>query len=109
MALDPAKVKLTSSFKHGGTLVSLCQEPDGGRLFAGSDDFAIHVFDPAAKKAEAVARWTKHDNYVSALVALRQGAKAVLISGSYDRFLIWWDAATGQVIRSVEAHQGWVR
>jgi WD40 repeat protein len=109
MALDPTKVKLVSSFKHSGTLVSLCQEPDGGRLFAGSDDFAIHVFDPAAKKPEAVARWTKHDSYVSALVALRQGEKNVVISGSYDRTLVWWDAASGQGIRSVEAHQGWIR
>src|SRR4051794_40378748 len=107
MPFDPARVKLATSFKHAGTFFSLCQDADG-RLLAGSDDFAIHVFDPAAKKTEAVAKWQRHDSYVSALAALKLGGKSVIISGSYDRSLVWWDAA-GKVIRSVEGHQGWVR
>src|SRR5439155_16218862 len=97
MVLDPAKAKVSSSFKTTGTFLALCQEPDSGRLFAAGDDSSIHVFDPAAKKAD-VAKWAKHDGYVSALVAL----KDVVISGGYDRQLIWWDAVKGQPIRSVE-------
>src|SRR6266511_3386220 len=99
MPLDPAKVKVVASFKHPGTLHALCQEPDSGRLLAGGDDAAIHVYDPAAKKAEAVARWTKHEGYVSALVSLKQGGKTVIVSGSYARHLIWWD--NGEVVRSI--------
>src|SRR5260370_30263650 len=109
MALDPAKVKLVSSFKYGGTFHALCQDTDSGRLLAGGDDAAIHVFDPAVKKADPVVRWTKHEGYISALVALKAGGKSVIVSGSYDHRLIWWDAATGKPIRSVEAHQGWIR
>jgi WD40 repeat protein len=109
MPFDPTKVKLTSTFKYAGTLHALCQEPDSGRLLAGGDDAAIHVFDPATKKADALARWTKHEGYVSALVALKQGGKSVIVSGSYDRRLIWWDANSGQPIRTKEAHQGWIR
>src|SRR5262245_19542749 len=100
MPFDPAKVKLATSFKHAGTFFALCQDAHG-RLLAGSDDFAIHVFDPVAKKSEPVARWTKHDSYVCALVALKQGKN--FVSGSYDRSLVWWDSA-GKVLRSVEAH-----
>lgn len=109
MAFDPAKVKVSATFKHPGSLESLCQEADTGRLLAGADDFGIHVYDPASKKTEAVATWTKHSSYVSALVALKQGGKSIVVSGSYDRQLIWWDAATGQVIRTVEGHEGWIR
>ncbi len=105
MAIDPAKVKTVSTFKHGGVFYSLSQEPESGRLFAGSDDNGIYVFDPATKKPDAVACWTKHEGYVSALVAL----KSVVISGSYDRQLIWWDSVKGEPIRSIEAHQGWIR
>lgn len=105
MPLDPAKVKTVSSFKHGGVFLALCQEPDSGRLVAGSDDGGIHVFDAAARKPDAIAKWTKHDGYVSAVVAL----KSVVISGGYDRQLIWWDTAKGTPIRSIEAHQGWIR
>jgi WD40 repeat protein len=105
MPLDPAKVKTVSTFKHAGTFLTLCQEPDSGRLFAGSDDGGVHVFDPAAKKTDEIAKWTKHDGYVSAIVAL----KLMVVSGGYDRQLIWWDPAKGTPIRNVEAHQGWIR
>src|SRR5439155_19572942 len=67
-----------------------------------------HV-DRAAEKWEPVARWTGHENYVSALACVNCGAKRLVISGSYDRRLIWWDAGNGRPVRSVEAHQGWVR
>jgi WD40 repeat protein len=107
MAFDPARVKVTTSYKHAGTFYCVCQDADG-RLLAGSDDFGIHVFDPASKKADPVARWARHESYVSALAALEQGGKSVIVSGSYDRTLVWWDSA-GTVLRSVEAHQGWLR
>jgi WD40 repeat protein len=102
--LDPAKAKVRASFSHAGTFYALDADATG-RLYAGSDDNAIHVFDPAATKKEAIARWTKHENYVAALVQVRR----FVVSGSYDRRLIWWGVESGQVVRTVEAHQGWVR
>jgi WD40 repeat protein len=38
-----------------------------------------------------------------------RAGKTLVVSGSYDRSLVWWDAAKGEVLRSVEAHGGWVR
>lgn len=109
LSIDPAKVKVQATYNHPGTFYALGADPAGSRLFAGSDDHAIHVFDPAAAKKEAVASWTKHDNYVSALAWVPRPGKPVLISGSYDRHLLWWDPASAQVLRSIEAHQGWIR
>ena len=107
--IDPAKTKARATYKHAGTFYALSADPAGGRLYAGSDDAAIHVFDLAAEKKEPVARWTGHENYVSALACVNRGAKRLVVSGSYDGRLIWWDAGNGRPVRSAEAHQGWVR
>ncbi len=108
-AIDPAKARVKTTYAHPGTFYALCADPSGKRLYAGSEDYGIHVFDLDSPKKEPVARWAKHDNYVSALAAVARAGKALVISGSYDRSLIWWDAAKGEAVRTVEAHAGWVR
>jgi hypothetical protein len=107
--IDPTKAKVRTSFSHRGVFYSLAVEPEGDRLFAGGDDYGIHVFDLKAEKKEPVARWAKHDNYVSALACLLLDGKPLVVSGSYDRTLVWWDVDKGEALRSVEAHEGWVR
>lgn len=107
MAFDPAKAKLTRSYNYPGTFYGLAH--DSHHLFGGGDDSAVHVFDLRADKKQAIAKWSKHQNYVSALLAVRRGNTPVVVSGSYDRHLIWWDANGGQPLRTVEAHAGWVR
>ena len=108
-AIDPAKAKVKTTYAHPGTMYALCADPSGKRLYAGSDDYGIHVFDLDAAKKEPVAKWAKHDNYVSALVALARSGKTLVVSGSYDRSLLWWDTAKGEGLRAMPAHDGWVR
>ncbi|HEV3443108.1 MAG TPA: WD40 repeat domain-containing protein [Gemmataceae bacterium] len=107
--LDPAKIKSRAVYKHAATLYALAADLVNGRLYAGSDDYGIHVFDLAAEKKQAVGEWKNHENFVSALLFVSRPAGPLLISGSYDRRLIWWDPARGQPVRTVEGHQGWVR
>ncbi len=56
-------------------------------------------------RREATKLWHLHDNYVASL-ALHDN---VLISASFDRTLAWWNVATGERLRTVAAHDGWVR
>lgn len=108
--IDPSKLsKARITYPHEATFFGLCADSARKRLYAGSEDHGIHVFDLAAEKKEPVARWTGHDNYVSALAFLPRSPKPLLVSGSYDRRLIWWDVEKGEQVRSVEAHEGWVR
>lgn len=107
--MDPTKAKVLKTYAHAGHLFSLTLDASARKLYAGSDDYGIHVFDLASDKKEPVARWAKHDNYVSALVFLPRAGKKLLVSASYDRSLIWWDANTAKPLRTVEAHAGWVR
>lgn len=109
MPLDPSKVKVTSAFNSPATFLGLALDAAGGRAFAGADDGSVQVFDPAAAKKEPLARWPKHDNYISALAWVSRGGKPLLVSGSYDRSLVWWDPAAGRPVRTVPAHDGWVR
>jgi WD40 repeat protein len=101
MPIDPTKAKKSKAYDHKGAFQSLAL--DAPRLYAGSDDYGIHVFDLSADRKEPLARWAKHDNYVSAVVAV----KPFVISGSFDRNLVWW--RDGKPERCVEAHRGWVR
>ncbi len=56
-------------------------------------------------RRDAVKLWSLHDNYVSSLAVHDE----VLVSASFDRTLAWWNAATGERLRTVPAHDGWVR
>jgi WD40 repeat protein len=107
-AIDPTRAKVRLTYPHAATFYGLAADA-AGRLYAGSEDHAVHVYDLAAAKKEPVARWTKHDNYVSAVAFVRRAPKPLVISGGYDRRLIWWDTAGGEALRTVEAHGGWVR
>src|SRR5437016_5489515 len=107
--IDPAKAKVRTAFKHPSTLYSIVADLRHGRLFGGSDDSSICVFDLAGTKKQADLSWTKHENYVSALAFIDRPEKPLLVSGSYDRRLIWWDADSRQALRTVEAHRGWIR
>jgi WD40 repeat protein len=103
--IDPAKAKVRTSYAHpAGRFYALCRDA-AGRLYAASDDGAIHVFDLAAPKKEAVARWTGHQNYVTAVASV----PGYIVSGGYDRRLLWWVPTSGEVVRAVDAHDGWVR
>lgn len=108
-AAPPSFVTSRRSYSSSTTFLGLAIDPLSGRIYAGGEDGALHVFDPGTESKEPLARWTKHENYVAAVVAVEHVGKSLVISGSYDRQLIWWDADGGAVLRSIVAHQGWVR
>jgi WD40 repeat protein len=108
-SIDPTKAKVKTTYAHSLGFQSLCADPSGKRLYAGSEDYSIYVFDLDSPKKEPATKWTKHDNYVTALVAVVRSGKTLIVSGSYDRSLIWWDAAKGEALRTVAAHDAWLR
>ena len=48
--MDPTKAKVRTTYPHAGVFYSLAADPDGELLYAGSDDYSIHVFDRTAEK-----------------------------------------------------------
>jgi len=107
--MDPATLQSRATYKHDGVFYSLGADLARGRLYAGSSDYRIHVFDLAAETREPVAKWAKHDNYVSALIWVERDGQPLVISGSYDRKLVWWEPEHGVPVWDRPGHEGWIR
>jgi hypothetical protein len=103
MAL-PNECKQTKDLSRKEILLSVVRSSATGRVYAGASDGKIHSVDPAAEKPE-FTEWEGHGSYVTG-VAL---AGPSLVSGGYDGRLVWRDAASGMISRSLEAHTRWIR
>ena len=109
MSFDLAKVASKTVFKHPETFLAIALDRDSGEIYCGGYDRSIHRLKLAGDKIEPVARWQQHDSYVSSLAVFRAGGKHMLISGGYDGALVWCDIESGNVIRRITAHKGWLR
>ena len=104
-AFDPKHVRLVAAQSVPGILFAVALDEDRRTLYGAGTDGTLYAVDLSNPRALAARKWPLHDNYVSGLV-LRGNT---LISAGYDRKLVWSDRATGKVIRSTAAHDGWVR
>ncbi|MBY0522542.1 MAG: hypothetical protein K2R98_04060 [Gemmataceae bacterium] len=104
-AADPNTIKQVKTLKMPGDLLSVARVPGGDVLFVGNDWGKIYRVDWSGDKPET-KELIGHTSYVSGLVL----AGKHIVSGSWDRKLIWWDAETHQQVRTVEnAHRKWIR
>ena len=102
---QPTKLTKVKEIGRKDILLSVARVPKTPRLYAGSSDSKVYEFDVSAAKPE-VGEFAGHSSYVTG-VAL---AGDVLVSGSYDQKLIWWDREKRTPIRTVEnAHAKWIR
>ncbi len=104
-SIDLKKAKLQTTCEIPGISYAICRDAEGDVLYVGGADWSVYRVDPNAEKPVAEKKWTSHSNYISCLGC----AHGVVLTGGYDGRLIWTDATCGESIRSIEAHQGWVR
>ncbi len=108
--IQPAQARSIRVHAHEGVFYGLCANGDFTRLYAGSTDGTIHVFDTDSEQQSPVTRWhEKHGNYVVSLASVRRPHGENVVSASYDGTLVWWDAPSGGAVRQIKAHDGWVR
>lgn len=103
--MNPQKLSHSATYEHTGTLYALGYDAPDDRLYAGGSDAAISTLQPNADKPELRRAWAHHENYVSCLRLLPD----LLVSGGYDRRLIWTETASGERVRAIEAHEAWIR
>jgi WD40 repeat protein len=102
---DPNKLKVVKQVDRRGIFLALARVPGSDRLFCGGSDFKLSEIDLAAEKPEA-AEFEGHQSYITG-VAL---AGKLIVTGGYDRQLIWWDAETkAHVLKTENAHAKWIR
>lgn len=103
---NPDNVKEIRRIGQKHITLCMARDPDSARCYFGGSDFLLREIDFAAEKPEETIEFPAgHQSYVTG-VAL---AGDVLVSGSYDRQLIWWDRHTREVIRKVSAHDKLIR
>jgi WD40 repeat protein len=104
MPANPEKLKLAKEIGRKDILFRVARVPNTSRLFLGSSDFKVYEIDLATEKPEA-KELGSHSSYVTGVTL----ADKLLITGSYDGKLIWWDTDTKAQIRTVDAHTKWIR
>ncbi len=108
--LDVKLARLLHTAEVPGILYGSCFDPVAGNYFGGGADGFVYVLnvrpaEPFAEKGKAEQKWRHHDNYIAAL-AWHDG---LVVSGGYDRRIIWTRADCGEKLREVNAHDGWIR
>jgi WD40 repeat protein len=102
---DPSKIKLAKDIGRKDICLSMALAPGSERVLFGSSDFQLYDVDFVAEKPEATGH-AGHQSYVTG-VAL---AGKHVVTGGYDRRLIWWDADSLEQVRTVDAaHERFIR
>ena len=105
MPADPQKLKQIKDLGRPEICFSIARVPQSSRVFYGASDSKVYHLDWAAEKLEPQAM-EGHSSYVSGVVL----AGSQLVSGGYDCRLIWWNADTRQIVKTIEnAHAKWIR
>jgi WD40 repeat protein len=104
MAANLEKLKVVKDLSLRSIAFAAARVPASSRFYFGASDFKVYEVDLAAAKPEP-KELGAHQSYVTG-VAL---AGKHLVSGGYDGKLIWWDTEKRSQVRSVDAHQKWIR
>ncbi len=104
--MNPSDLNRTAEWKSRDILFCIAASDDFNRLWFGSSDAGVYELDVSAEKPERRKfAGEGHTSYVTGMARVGQ----TLVTGSYDKRLIWWDTDSRQQIRSVDAHDRWIR
>lgn len=101
---NPQNIQVAKAHNRPGVLFSLARVTGSSRIFVGASDSKVYDLDIMAEKP-APQEMIGHESYVTGTVL----AGNHLVSGAYDGRLIWWDTESREAIRTVEAHERWIR
>lgn len=103
---DPNKLKKNKEFGIAGIALCVDRFPTTTRLLFGSSDFKVYEVDALGEKPSPEPfKGEGHQSYVTGIAL----AENQVVSGSYDGHLIWWNAESREQVKSVAAHELWIR
>ena len=104
--MDPKNLKLIAAWPAQDILFCLAGSDDGSLLWLGSSDSGVYEFDISKEKPERKKlSGPGHSSYVTSMA--KCGDK--LVTGGFDKRLIWWDTKSREELRSINAHDKWIR
>ncbi|MEM8666135.1 MAG: hypothetical protein AAGG48_01375 [Planctomycetota bacterium] len=104
--MQPSNLHRLSQWPCQDILFCLTANQQGNRIWFGSSDAGVYQLDlneekPSRQKLQGEG----HTSYVTSIANCGHS----LVTGGYDRKLIWWDAESGNQIRRIQAHEKWIR
>jgi len=102
--MNYSKIKVQKNISRPDIVFDLVAIPGTSRVLLASSDFNIHDLDISQQKSESKTL-SGHASYVTTLAL----GKDVLASGSYDGKIIFWNISKNEKIKSLDAHQKWIR
>lgn len=90
---------------HSSDVFAVLFSPDGGRLYSGSRDQSVRVWDVASGRW--LATLEGHGQYVTSLAMSPDQTR--LAAGSWFGQIVLFDVATGDQIASIRAHDSAIR
>ena len=104
MPSQPRNLRVVREIARRDILFAVARVPRSDTLLVASSDTKVHELD-ASQTNPTGRELASHDRYVT---SVRLSGRTA-ISGGYDGRLIWWDRWRGETIRTVEAHDRWIR
>ena len=102
---DPKNFRELKTTTRPDIMLRMIRNEDSGEIYVGSSDAKVYKVNPMAEEPEFLP-FEGHTSYVMGLVDTGK----YLVSGSYDKSLIWWNKETQQQVRRIElAHDRWIR
>ncbi|MBM4077081.1 MAG: hypothetical protein FJ267_15735, partial [Planctomycetes bacterium] len=106
MTFDPTQFRIAKKVSIKGIAFCLAKVPESDRLIFGSSDFKVYEVDLSSEQPQPLEfSGDGHQSYVTGTVL----AGNQMITGSYDGRLIWWDLSNRSPVRTVDAHEKWIR
>jgi WD40 repeat protein len=104
--IDPAQTRMVAELKHTAPLLGCRCDPSGKYIFAGGQDNAVQRWDIASGKKTTL---TGHESWIRA-IAFAANEKLAITADYHGKLLFWpVDAEAPKPVKSIEAHDGWVR
>ena len=104
--IDPTQARMVQELKHTSPLVGARFDPIGRFVFAGAQDNTVQRWELAGGKKTVLSG---HRSWVRAFAFASK--EKLLFSGDWAGRILAWpaDADSPAPVRTIEAHQGWVR
>lgn len=100
------ELKRTNQWKCQDIAFCLSTTDDLSRLWFGASDAGVYQLDLSADKLERQKfAGDGHTSYVTGMARIGN----TLVSGGYDKRLIWWDTENRQQIKAIDGHDRWIR
>jgi len=101
---QPRNLRVVRQINRRDILFSVARLPSSERLLVASSESKVYELDASQDNPQA-RELADHGRYVTSVRLVGRTA----ISGGYDGRLIWWDLDGQRAIRTIDAHNRWIR